>query len=65
MNINTLDNVMDGAYIVTKNNQTKTKIFNYLNKDNREKFILQVLIEFNNMEDKPLTHAQMNKINKN
>ena len=44
MNINTLDNVMDGAYIVTKNNQTKTKIFNYLNKDNREKFILQVLI---------------------
>lgn len=65
MNINTLDNVMDGAYIVTKNNQTKTKIFNYLNKDNREKiYPSSSHIEFNNMEDKPLTHAQMNKINK-
>ncbi|WP_353304901.1 ABC transporter permease [Staphylococcus capitis] len=66
MNINTLSNFMDGAYLVTKNNKIKEKLYNYLNNFSKDDdYYPRSFLEFNVMGDKKLSASQINKINKN
>lgn len=66
MNTNTLSNFMDGAYVITNNNKSKEKLYNYLNNYSKDgSYYPSSYLEFNVMGDKKLSSSQINKINKN
>lgn len=69
MNINTINTLTEGVYIVTHDNQIRQNFIDYFNKDhkdNKNKINTKwSYMEFNIMGDKPLTNAQIKKLNKN